>query len=317
MTDGRLTTRPPQYPLGRTLHKNSRSLWISEAADDHSLMVFFEAPTDVRNLDLQGAFSHVKIFHDRARSGNRVVIKLENASSEEKFVYVMESIAQVISEVEEEKQLAYLLSELAEWSAFLAPRREGLTMAQLVGLWGELKVFAEYLIERLSPREAVAAYCGIHDAPQDIAQNNFSIEVKTTLQKTPSKISISSLEQLDAWPAKQLLVLLIAGEEDNGESVNQLISMISDALMVDRAAQMTFQQAVFGKVESATEKQLDLTFVKGSEHSWEVAENFPALRRRETPEGVVSAKYQISIAHIEDFSTGKLVGDWIDGIRAT
>lgn len=316
MTDGRLVERPPQYPLGRTLHKNSRSLWISEAPDDQSLMAFFEAPTDVRNLDLQGAFSHVKIFHDRARSGNRVVIKLENASAEEKFLYVMESIAEQISEIAEEKQLAYLLSELAEWSAFLAPRREGLTKAQLVGLWGELKVFAEYLIGRLSPREAVAAYCGIHDAPQDIAQIRFSVEVKTTLQKSPSKITISSLEQLDAWPAKQLLVLLIVGEEDNGKSVNDLISIISHALMVDRAAQISFQKAVFGKVESATEKQLDLRFVKGSEHSWEVVENFPALRRREMPEGVFSAKYQISIAHIEDFSTGKLVGDWIDGIRA-
>ncbi|MDA9836530.1 PD-(D/E)XK motif protein [Luminiphilus sp.] len=297
------------------MHKNSRVLWISEAADDQSLMAFFEAPTDVRNLDLQGAFSHVKIFYDRTRSGNRVVIKLENASSEEKFLYVMESIAEQISEIVEEKQLAYLLSELAEWSAFLAPRREGLTKAQLVGLWGELKVFAEYLIGRLSPREAVAAYCGIHDAPQDIAQISFSIEVKTTLQKTPSKITISSLEQLDSWPAKQLLVLLIAGEEDSGESVNDLISIISHALMVDRAAQISFQKAVFGKVESATEKELDLRFVKGSEHSWEVVKNFPALRRREMPQGIVSAKYQISIAHIEDFSTGKLVGDWIDGIR--
>lgn len=316
MGDGRLATRPPQYPLGMTVHKNSRVLWISEAADDQSLMAFFEAPTDVRNLDLQGAFSHVKIFHDRTRSGNRVVIKLENASSEEKFLYVMEAIAEQISEIVQEKQLAYLLSELAEWSAFLAPRREGLTKAQLVGLWGELKVFAEYLIGRLSPREAVAAYCGIHDAPQDIAQISFSIEVKTTLQKTPSKITISSLEQLDAWPAKQLLVLLIAGEEDNGESVNDLISIISHALMVDRAAQISFQKAVFGKVESATEKELDLRFVKGSEHSWEVVKNFPALRRREMPQGIVSAKYQISIAHIEDFSTGKLVGDWIDGIRA-
>lgn len=317
MSNGRLATRPPQYPLGRTAHKNSRVLWISQAADDQSLIAFFEAPTDVRNLDLQGAFSHIKIFHDRTRSGNRVVIKLENASSEDKFLYVMESIAEQISEIVEEKQLAYLLSELAEWSAFLAPRREGLTKAQLVGLWGELKVFAEYLIGRLSPREAVAAYCGIHDAPQDIAQLSFSVEVKTTLQKTPSNITISSLEQLDAWPARQLLVLLIVGEEDNGESVNDLISLISHALMVDRAAQMSFQKAVFGKVESATEKQLDSRFVKGSEHSWEVVENFPALRRRETPEGVVSAKYQISIAHIEDFSTGKLVGDWIDGIRAT
>ena len=49
MSDGRLATRPPQYPLGKTLHKNSRSL-ISEAADDQSLMAFFEAPTDVRIL---------------------------------------------------------------------------------------------------------------------------------------------------------------------------------------------------------------------------------------------------------------------------
>ena len=80
-------------------------------------------------------------------------------------------------------------------------------------------------------------------------------------------------------------MLLIAGEEDNGESVNHLISIISDALMVDRAAQMTFQKAVFGKVESATEKQLDLTFVKGSEHSWDVVESFPHFEGGKCPRG--------------------------------
>ena len=191
-----------------------------------------------------------------------MVIKLEDASSEEKFVCVMESIAQVISEVEENKQLAICSQSLLSGLHFSHQTRGSYhgTAGRTVRAEDFRRIpTVDYRLEK------PAAYCGIHDAPQDIAQNNFSIEVKTTLQKTPSKISISSLEQLDAWPAQQLLVLLIAGEEDNGESVNHLISIISDALMVDRAAQMTFQKAVFGKVESATEKQLDLTFVKGSE----------------------------------------------------
>lgn len=310
----KLEDRPPQYPLGRTLHENCRTLWLSQAADDKSLMVFFESPTVVNDITLQGAFSHVKIIHDRIKKGNRVIIKLEKVSAEEKFVYVMTSIASRISEFKKSNQLAYLLSELEEWSAFLAPKREGLTKGQLIGLWGELKIISEHLINRLSPREAVAAYCGIRDAPQDIAQNSFSIEVKTTLRKSPSTISISSLEQLDAWPEKQLLVLLRVGEEDDGESINDLIAEISEALVSDLAAKIAFQKAVYQKIENSSEKQLDLMFCKGSEHSWQVTEEFPALRRRKVSEGIVRASYSISLTHITKFICTKSVGDWIDEI---
>ena len=70
-------------------------------------------------------------------------------------------------------------------------------------------MFAEYLIERLS-RAGCAAYCG-YDAPQDIAEQ-LLLEIKTTLQK--SKISVSSLEQLDAWPATTIGAF-DCDEEDN------------------------------------------------------------------------------------------------------
>jgi hypothetical protein len=312
-----LLERPPQYPLGRSLHMASRHLWLSEAPDDKSLMVFFDAHADLNNVDLQSPFSHIKIFHDRGRPDTRVVIKLEQSAVEEKFVYVMESIAEDLAKIDAAQHLNFILSELANWSGFLAPKRDGLGKNELVGLWGELHIFSNYLIGRLSPREAVAAYCGIHDAPQDIAQNDFSIEVKTTLQKTPSNISISSLEQLDAWPARQLLVLLMAGEDDSGDSVNALLDRISDGLQSDRGAQIAFQQTVSSKLERATEQQLQLGFAKGSEYTWEVNDSFPSLRRRQAPEGVVSASYKISIAHIVGFAVNENVGEWLDGVRTT
>jgi hypothetical protein len=312
-----LEKRPPQYPLGKSLHRASRQLWLSEAPDDKSLMVFFDAPADLRNVNLQSPFSHIKIFHDRGRPDYRVVIKLEQSSLKEKFVYVMESIAEHLQNLDQSKHLNFILNELANWSGFLAPKRDGLAKSELVGLWGELYIFSKYLIGRLSPREVVAAYCGIHYAPQDIAHNDFSVEVKTTLQKTPSTISISSLEQLDAWPMRQLLVLLLASEDDSGESINDLLDRISEGLQSDRGAQIAFQQAVSSKLERATEQQLELGFAKGSEHSWEVTESFPSLRRRQAPKGVASASYKISIAHMADFSVNKNMGEWLDGVRAT
>lgn len=313
-----LAERPPEYPLGRHFHESaSNYLWLSQAADDQSLMVFFDANEDVRNLDLRSPFNDIKIFHDRARrGGTRVIIKLEQSSLEEKFLYVMESIAEGMASLEPSHHLNFIIAELANWSAFLSPKREGIGKAELVGLWGELYIFSVYLIGRLSPREAVSAYCGIHDAPQDIAQNSFSIEVKTTLQKTPSTISISSLEQLDAWPARQLLVLLMAGEEDSGQSINNLLATISAGLQSDRTAQISFQKTVASKLERASEEQLELCFSRGSEHAWEVSDKFPSLRRRQISEGVVSATYKISLAHLVGFSVNKSVGDWLDGVRA-
>lgn len=306
----------PEYPLGKNLNLKSEKLWLSVSAEDQSLMVFFTAEDTLVTKDIASPFEDISIFHDRAR-GNRVVVRLEQAALAEEFTYVMHEIAAGIDPAAVHTSVDVFMLELEKWSGFLAPKRDGISESELVGLWGELYVLFTHLIDRLEPIEAIGSYVGLYNAPQDIATRDFTVEVKTTTQKTPKKIAISSLEQLDAWPARQLLTLILASRTDIGISVSDLIDEIEKKIHSDSKALRAFRLAVSQKLNSASDTQLREKFSPDSEVAWEVTQDFPALRRSQAVPGVLDASYNIGIVSLTDFSVDCTVGEWIDGIRAS
>ena len=306
----------PEYPLGKNLNLESEKLWLSVSAEDQSLMVFFTAADTLVTKDIASPFEDISIFHDRAR-GNRVVVRLEQVALAEEFTYVMHEIAAGIDPAAVHTSVDVFMRELEKWSGFLSPKRDGISESELVGLWGELYVLFAHLIDRLEPIEAIDSYVGLYDAPQDIAARDFTVEVKTTTQKTPKKIAISSLEQLDAWPARQLLTLILASRADSGISVSDLIDEIEKKIHSDTKALRAFRLAVSQKLNSASDTQLRENFSPDSEVAWEVTQDFPALRRSQAAPGVLDASYNIGIVSLTDFSVDCTVGEWVDGIRAS
>jgi hypothetical protein len=311
-----LLVEVPEYPLGKNLNLLTEKLWLSASAEDQALMVFFYVEGDLAIRELASSFEDVRVFHDRSR-GNRIVVKLERLDLNQEFVYVMHEIAAGMERVELGGHLDFFMLELEKWSAFLAPKREGISESELLGLWGELYVLSAHLIDRLEPIEAIGSYVGLRNAPQDIAARDFTVEVKTTTQKTPKKISISSLEQLDAWPARQLLTLILASRTDTGISVSELLEGIEKRIRTDSKALRSFRLSVSQKLENASEAQLIENFSPDSEVAWEVTQDFPALRRSQVATGVVDASYDIGIVSLIDYKVDCTVGEWIDGIRAS
>lgn len=306
----------PEYPLGKNLNLKSEKLWLSLSAEDQSLMIFFTASDALVTRDIASPFEDISIFHDRAR-GNRVVVRLERAALAEEFLYVMHEIAAGMDPAAVHTNIDAFMLELEKWSGFLSPKRDGISESELLGLWGELYVLLEHLIDRLEPIEAIGSYVGLRNAPQDMAARDFTVEVKTTTQKTPKKISISSLEQLDAWPARQLLTLILASRTDTGISVSDLLEEIEKRIRADSKALRSFRLSVSQKLENASETQLIENFSPDSEVAWEVTQDFPALRRSQVATGVVDASYDIGIVNLTDYKVDCTVGEWIDGIRAS
>ena len=304
----------PEYPLGKNLNLASEKLWLSVSAEGQSLMIFFYVEDDLAMRELNSPFEDINIFHDRAR-GNRVVVKLERPELAEQFAYVMHEIAAGMDSTAAHANLDFFMLEIEKWSSFLAPKREGISDSELFGFWGELHVLCFHVVDRLEPIAAIDSYVALEDAPQDLAAKDFTIEVKATTQKSPKRISISSLDQLDAWPARQLLALILISRADTGLSVRDLIVEIEARISSDVRALRKFRLAASKKLESASEIQLNERFSADSEVAWEVAQDFPALRRRETVAGIVDATYEIAIPNLTDFLMDYSIGDWIDAIR--
>ena len=235
----------------------------------------------------------------------------------DKFLTVFVSIAYDSTSVPDERLIAHIKSQLLDWAAFLNPKRAGISERKIRGLWGELYVLQKYFCGRFSPREVVDSYAGIHDEPQDLVGNNFSIEVKTTMSRAPATVTISSLDQLDANSPNQLLTLLTLAAADDESSINSLTSSINTFLEADIRQSLRFRKIIADALDGATEEQLEESYKCVEEITWDTNNNFPALRRSELDEAIHSAEYKLSLTRLSEHIIAGNIGDWIDGLRAS
>jgi hypothetical protein len=303
----------PEYPEGtRVAEKDSRFWAAMHPSGD--ICVFIDCEHTVPNSDLGEILPSILLHADQLRV-SRSVFSLTEGTLTEKFLTVFVAIANEANAISDSKVCTHIKHEILEWSAFLSPRRIGISDEKLRGLWGELFILNRFIGGRFTPWETLQAYVGIHAAPQDLTGHNFSIEVKTTISRAPSAVSISSLEQLDANCPSQLLILITLIGKDDGQSISDLIERILFFLETDVSAAMQFRKLVYDALEDATEAQLGEKFEPANITAWDVKPDFPALRRSNVPDAVQRVEYSIALHQISNFLLTEDVGDWIDGIR--
>jgi hypothetical protein len=305
----------PEYPEGTRVAEKDPRFW---AAKEHNgdVCVFIDCIPSKTVFALGEILPSILLHADHLRA-SRGVFRLIEGALTEKFLTVFVAIANEAGEIPDTDICNHIKREILEWSAFLSPRRVGISPEKLRGLWGELYVLKKFICGRFSPRETLHAYVGIHDEPQDLSGYNFSIEVKTTISRAPSTVAISSLEQLDASCPSQLLALLTLVGTDTGESISDLKDAIISYMEADVGSAMQFRKLVHDALGDATEAQLGEKFESVNLSAWNVSSDFPALRRSNVPGAVKTASYTIALHQLSGFLLNDDIGDWIDGIRAT
>jgi hypothetical protein len=305
----------PEYPEGTRVAGNDSRFWAAKNPNG-DFCVFIDCIQNNTLFDLGEILPSIFLHADQMRASRRV-FTLTETSLAEKFLTVFVAIANESLAIPDSDICNHIKREILEWSAFLSPRRAGITDEKLRGLWGELYVLNEFICGRFSPRETLHTYVGIHDAPQDLSGSNFSIEIKTTISRAPSTIAISSLEQLDANCPAQLLVLLMLVGSDVGRSISELVDEVISELESDVSSAMRFRKLVYEALDGATEAQLGEKFETTGLTAWNVGSDFPALKRSDVPNAIQSAKYTIALHLLSDFLMADDIGDWVDGNRAT
>ncbi len=305
----------PEYPEGTRVARNDSRFWAAKHPNGDAC-VFIDCIQSGTVFDLGEVLPSIVLHADQLR-GSRGIFTLTERSLTEKFLTVFVAIADEAEAIPDIDICNHIKREILEWSAFLSPRRSGITDEKLRGLWGELYILNRYICGRFSPRETLHTYVGIHDEPQDLSGSNFSIEVKTTISRSPSKIVISSLEQLDANCSAQLLVLITLAGSDSGHSISELLDQVIFKIESDVSSALQFKKLVYEALDGATEAQLGEKFESTGLTAWNVGSDFPALRRADVPSAIHSAKYTIALHLLSDFLMSGEIGDWVDGNRAS
>lgn len=205
---------------------------------------------------------------------------------------------------------AFLLSRVARWRRLLEFGKDGsLSEQELRGLIGELVFMNRFAIPMWPPDASIEAWVGPFDASQDFCFPDLSIEVKTIRPGSPT-VKISSIAQLDTTGGRLLLAVLSlsasTAEDPKAVSVANIVDDLRCKLAPSEPAAREFNSrlAAAGYVDS--QKYENTFFRVGDIRLFEIKDNFPRLTRRELPEGVVEARYDISLAACANFEISEI-----------
>ena len=290
----------PLYPEGARLSETDSRFWVARGARKE-LMVFIDGISKVQNDAATNVFTGLDLVLDVRYKGSRILCILDDPAIESMFVTVATHISTGTLIYDGQQLFNFLLREFNDWSAFLRPKHDGISESELIGLWGELHVMSQFYCQKYSPSKACAYFLGPSGAPQDFGGVGFTLEVKTTKDKAPSELKISSLNQLFAKSSDQAITLLQIDESDEGESLKNQLDLIEEYLKSDLSVFMSFQKKVHGLVGRASEEQLKRKHLVQNITCWSVCDNFPKLTPENVPKGVQKAQYSLRISDLSDF----------------
>lgn len=289
------------YPNGSQFSVVDSRFWASKDSSGNLILFFQEKErVEVKEI-IKDIFSGLVLYQDKNIKGTRFVIKLEAKELKEKFSVVCNSIVNDAGSYMGEDLYKFIYNELMSWSAFMRPKRDGLTHEQYTGLWGELAVVNDHYIKKFGVQALMDNWTGITNTPQDLSACDFTLEVKSTFTITPKTIAISSLEQLDSPVNNQALAYLRLSKSPDGRSLKELISSIESAMKFNFIELTKFRRVVSELSCDASEEQMKQTNIILSKDCFEIRDDFPRLRRSTTNISIAKAEYKIILQALAPF----------------
>lgn len=197
------------------------------------------------------------------------------------------------------KPIDAIVETMEEFRGALKPLKPDLTLAEQIGLFGEIWVLRYVLIPNIGAR-ACSLWSGPHAERHDFIGDNAHIEVKATT-KSEDKHEISRMDQLRAPSRKKLLFASIQLEKSEGgeNTLATLIDEVIEALGANGKAIDAFESRLAkmrwhdGLRQSSELKRFSLRDAL----FFEVEGSFPRLPDDYVPpRGITAIKYTIDIS---------------------
>lgn len=213
-----------------------------------------------------------------------------------------------------------ILNCIKRWHDLLKARREKLlSRSQITGLFGELLFLKEFLLDRMSPVDAIMAWRGPYGDEQDFLIGSWMIEVKTQLSSSDRKLYISSVDQLDIASGPILICYqtlgIATGNDIISHSVNSLVDEIIGLFIPDHSDALDvlhLSLVEYGYMRR--EEYDDLQFILNERIYYNVTDEFPAIRAAILHAGVEDVRYSIKVESCKSFIVEETeIINWVFG----
>lgn len=269
--------------------------------------IVFEAGTDsvpakFRLPAVRGLIAETRLTE---RNGeDRVEITLFSRSLEENEIFstVAADLAERLSTLTSQASLTRILnSRLASWARFFdRGGAEGLSAEAQRGLYAELWFLRHWLLPKMQPAAALAAWKGPEGASHDFQFAHSYVEVKSSASLPSARVEIANSRQLDALGLENLYLFVLqidigaAGEslakavELTRETVAQanpeVVYLLNDALIA------------VGYIDEHSHLYQATNFLIRRERVFRVEGNFPRIVDGDLRAGVGRVRYTLDLA---------------------
>ena len=276
-------------------------------SDDGTFALLFEVST--RSLpaanstpDCIGFRLDIETVEKGPNGRCRLCLVLKDKSYGEIFSTLSQDVAGCVAGVMTERAAVQtVLSRLSTWQRFLERFGQGtLTIEQQAGLFAELTVLEQDLLEPLGTGAAVNAWRGPFREVHDFRTERVSIEVKSSLASAGATFRVSSLEQLDPGNASCLLIRHVALSVGHGigEALPDIVGRLREALKKqDPGAATRFDGSLMecGYLDDHAGAYAENGLSVRASRWFEVREGFPRLLPGSVPAGIVAANYAVAL----------------------
>jgi len=244
---------------------------------------------------------------ERDNSKAYLLIVLKNSHHEDVFATLCEDLINGIAAIkDEDKVVKELLNRLEKWkSLFDKASAEGLTPEEQRGLYGELYFLNKWIAKSADYSKCIQSWVGVENAIRDFQYSDWALEIKTTHGNNHQKIQINSERQLDTENLNTLMLLHLSLEvqQQNGETLNELVDAVIERLRVDIAAQTQFRSKLLqaGYFNHHRPLYLNSGYQIRQETYYHVRNDFPRIEEKDIRRGVGDVKYSIILSEYTDY----------------
>ncbi|CDN31926.1 hypothetical protein BN938_1846 [Mucinivorans hirudinis] len=238
---------------------------------------------------------------------NLLIIKLSKSELLEIFAILCENLISAVSSITDQKRvIKKVLEQLEKWKAlFDSFNSNGLSAAEQQGLYGELFLLRKFLNRGFPHHTTLSCWVGVDRALRDFQYRGWALEVKTTVTNNHQRLSISSERQLDENLLDYLYLyhLSVETSDGNGESLNQIITEISELINSDFVTFNLFNQKLMevGYFEKDKGIYNNRHYKTRNENFYKIEGDFPRIKESELRDGIGDVKYSVIIDNCNEY----------------
>jgi hypothetical protein len=231
---------------------------------------------------------------------------LTDPRSADIFTALATDIAEsVAAESDELSAVATLVGRLRRWQRFLEESGpEGLTSERQRGLYAELWLLRQHLLEAVGPAAAVQGWTGPTRASHDFQFGACALEVKGSAGKQHQVLRIVSERQLDDTGVEALFLfhLSLDAHRDAGESLPALVDDLRESLRQSPAA-AAFEDRLFaaGYLDAYQHLYENPGYTVRESNFFRVTDGFPRIVEADLLPGVGDVHYSVAVAECKHF----------------